>query len=245
MCINKIYDVCEIYEMKGPHSPGGKKQMEHYKKEYQKHLPKDKSVKILDVGCGFGMFLYMLKEMGYTNIEGVEIGKRQAEATRELGIKVTHISGNGLKQFLYQHKNTWDLITLNHVLEHFKKDDIIEHLIAIREALKDNGKIFVQVPNIALLSGAFYAFGEFTHEVAFLDRTLKEVLFAAGFRDIEIYGCDKISFKMQPKFLLWFIMRTIWIKILDFIYLLEKGQDKPGIISRALIAVANKNVSNI
>jgi 2-polyprenyl-3-methyl-5-hydroxy-6-metoxy-1,4-benzoquinol methylase len=41
------------------------------------NLPKNKNAKILDMGCGFGMYLKHIKSLGYKNIKGVEIGNEQ------------------------------------------------------------------------------------------------------------------------------------------------------------------------
>src|SRR5262249_16540690 len=53
---------------------------------FQHLLPEDKGAKILDIGCGYGPFLYFLQKEGYRNICGVDISPEQVEAARQLGI---------------------------------------------------------------------------------------------------------------------------------------------------------------
>src|SRR5258708_2240816 len=55
----------------------------HYRNVYQPLLPADKSTRILEVGCGLGQFLYFLKEQGYKNHSGIDIGKEQIDLCRQ------------------------------------------------------------------------------------------------------------------------------------------------------------------
>jgi hypothetical protein len=105
--------------------------------------------------------------------------------------------------------------------------------------MNKGGRVIIATPNVTLVSGTFQRYIDFTHETAFTERSLGEVLRVCGFDNIEICG-DKPSMRWRPKFLLWLLLRNIWFGILAFIYLLERGTEKPRIISRHLIAVANK-----
>src|SRR3989344_4094833 len=40
--------------------------------DFLTHFIKDKNAKILDVGAGYGYFLYMIEKRGYKNVEGLE-----------------------------------------------------------------------------------------------------------------------------------------------------------------------------
>ena len=44
----------------------------YFRANYSKHLPSNKNVKILEVGCGYGRYMAALSEMGYTNCYGIE-----------------------------------------------------------------------------------------------------------------------------------------------------------------------------
>lgn len=220
----------EIYDYYTPRSLTVHKYL-WYDEGYNDILP-DKNVKILDIGCGFGTFLQYLQKKGYKNIEGVDLSLRQVKATKELGIKAEQI--NSLTDFLKDKK--WDYITLNHVVEHWKKEDTVKYLKAIKASLNKGGKIVVEVPNMMLLSGMKYAFSEFDHISAFTNTTLIEILKISGFKNIKIKGIDKTNFKRTPKFLLWYTLRKIWLWILDKIYLLEIGERI--VLSKALRAIA-------
>src|SRR5882724_5823063 len=61
-----------------------------------KHIPADKSTKILDLGCGHGPWIHFLKEAGYTQLVGVETSLEQVAAAKAIGLnEVVH--GNALE----------------------------------------------------------------------------------------------------------------------------------------------------
>ncbi|MBF0320314.1 MAG: class I SAM-dependent methyltransferase [Nitrospirae bacterium] len=98
--------------------------------------------RILDIGCGRGLFLNVMKGDGW-DVAGVEFDEATASnAASYYGIDV--IAGE---------PHTWkfeaasfDVITLNHVLEHIP--DPKELIQACHRLLKDNGLLVVAVPNL-------------------------------------------------------------------------------------------------
>ena len=95
---------------------------------------------LLDVGSGIGTFVSTMKEHGWdvTGIEPDESAREKAKEVYALEL-LDEESINDLPL------NTFDVITLWHVLEHiYYLDDYLEKL---RSLLKDNGKIFIAVPN--------------------------------------------------------------------------------------------------
>ncbi len=93
---------------------------------------------ILDYGCGTGAFLNFLQERKWeiTGVEPSENARIKAESF--LQIKV-HQSLDSIIQ------KKFDVITLWHVLEHIH--DLENSLQKIKELLKDDGMIFIAVPN--------------------------------------------------------------------------------------------------
>jgi SAM-dependent methyltransferase len=210
--------------------------LEGFEDMFLKFMPSEKDARILDIGCGCGQLLYMLREKDYKNIRGVEIGRTQAEITRRLGIAADHT--DDLVEYLKKNSG-WDVVIMSQVIEHFPKEDVYLYLEAVKESMNKGGDLIIATPNVTLLSGTFQRYIDFTHETAFTERSLGEVLRVCGFGDIEIYP-DTPSFRWRPKFLIWLLLRNIWFGILTFIYLLERGAERPRIISRHLIAVAKK-----
>jgi len=211
--------------------------IEGYEDHFMNLLPADKNIRILDIGCGCGQLLYTLKKNGYHNLLGVDLGQKQVDLTRGLGIDAQKISD--LEDFLRGKKGSYHVISLWGTIEHFPKDKLLSYLEAIRYAMCDGGICIIVTCNMSLLSGLFQRYIDFTHEFGFTEISLRQVLRISGFSGIEITG-EHPKLKPRLKFLVWFVLRKIWFKVLGFIYLLEKGTDRPKILSRHLIAVAKK-----
>jgi len=105
-------------------------------KEIVANLPQDKEAKIIDLGCGYGTFLNALSKLGYKNLYGVEIGKEQNEFLNKKGFKVYK---QDLVEFLKISEEKFDCIILFDVLEHFKKDEIVEIVTLFKDRLEMGG----------------------------------------------------------------------------------------------------------
>lgn len=109
--------------------------------------------RLLDVGCGNGIFLDQMKQLGW-EVVGVEPDEGAASvAVQKFGLEVFQGSLEEAK-FPNGHFNA---ITLNHVLEHVL--DPIELLKECRRVLRPGGKLVVATPNIRSLG--VYVFGEY------------------------------------------------------------------------------------
>ena len=98
---------------------------------------------ILDVGCGGGSFLSVVKAMG-ANIQGIEPNEYAYKACIEAGLPVF----NGmLNDYIAKPNNNkkFDVITSNHVVEHHPDPkQLIKEMIKL---LKLDGRIWFCVPN--------------------------------------------------------------------------------------------------
>jgi len=108
--------------------------------------------KILDIGAGSGSFLASMKALGWDPY-GVDINPEAIERARGLGVKM----------FLGEVQNAsfperfFDVITLRAVLEHVHQP--VETLQTVHKILKDQGMVYIVVPNLASLN--FWLFGRF------------------------------------------------------------------------------------
>jgi hypothetical protein len=109
---------------------------------------------------------------------------------------------------------------MSHIIEHLKKDEIIPILTEIYEnTLNKNGKILIMTPNAQSLTGPYWAYEDFTHNLIFTSGSLYYVLYMADFRDIEfidIYATKGISFYKK-------IIKTIAFKLYEF-YILNRNR---------------------
>jgi len=101
-----------------------------------------KKGRILDVGCGDGSFILHFKKMGWEvyGIDTSEIAYRLA--TKKLGRNIFNLQ---LKDCHFP-DSYFDVVTLNHVLEH--RSDPNGELREIHRILKDGGILLLSTPNI-------------------------------------------------------------------------------------------------
>lgn len=92
--MRKVYDTYMESQFRSFHELS-KKEYENalkmYDTNYRKFLPSDKNIKILDIGCGTGQFLYYLKEKGYKNYYGIDISKQQVEFCKKITKNVEQV----------------------------------------------------------------------------------------------------------------------------------------------------------
>lgn len=106
------------------------------------NLPKD-SV-ILDVGCGVGYFLDLVKARGYINVTGVTLSESNATQCRMKGHHVKEYDPTFIPQADGWYDETVDFIFCRHSLQHSPYP--IFTLIEYNRLLKNKGKMFIEVP---------------------------------------------------------------------------------------------------
>lgn len=137
--------------------------------------------KLLDIGCGFGLFLNIAKQRGWEGV-GIEICPELAEfARREYNLTILDKS---FEEANFPN-NSFDVVTLWDVLEHMRHP--IESLVRVHHVLKNDGLLAIQCPNIdsflARLGGPKW--GWLTppdHLYHFTPKSLEETIKRAGFK---------------------------------------------------------------
>lgn len=133
--------------------------------------PGVESPKILDVGCGTGANLEMLKQFGES--EGVDVSDDALEFCRQKGLKVH----KGLAEELPFPDESFDLVTALDVVEHL--DDDVAGLKEMYRILKKDGKTLIFVPAFMWLWGVQDDISN--HRIRYTRREIVERLETAGF----------------------------------------------------------------
>jgi SAM-dependent methyltransferase len=109
--------------------------------------------RILDVGCGDGFHLAILRDFGRPTweLEGVEPDALAAEAARQSGLRVHQST----IQELALPASQYDLVLLIATLEHV--DDPIAVLTAVRSLLRPGGKVGIVTDNTATVDFRLFA----------------------------------------------------------------------------------------
>jgi len=157
---------------------------ENFMDRILKQAPGSKSV--LDVGCGYGLFLLYCREKGF-DTWGIEISKQTSAWAREQQLDVF----TGSVHEAPFDNNYFDIVTSFHCLEHAL--DPQAELLKMASFCRKRGILLVAVPN-AFSFAAEYSFASWpwnswpNHLYYFSPRNLKIVLAKTGFEVLEIYS---------------------------------------------------------
>jgi 2-polyprenyl-3-methyl-5-hydroxy-6-metoxy-1,4-benzoquinol methylase len=124
----------------------------------------DTSARVADLGCGFGSLVFCLREMGWTNVEGVDISPEQIELAHRLGVSEVRLGD--VAAFLEEREGTLDVVFLMDVLEHLTRQELFDALDGVMRALAPGGRIVTHVPNGAGIFPGRVRWGDLTHEQA-------------------------------------------------------------------------------
>lgn len=104
---------------------------------------------LLDVGCGTGDFL-KIAQLNNWNVSGIEPN----EKARQIANAKTNNAVFKIEQLLQFEKQSFDVITLWHVLEHLP--NLEDQLLILKSLLKENGTLIIAVPNYKSFDANYY-----------------------------------------------------------------------------------------
>ena len=73
------------------------------------------------------------------------------------------------------------------VLEHFVREESISLLLEVKRVLKTGGRILLHVPNAEGIFGAKIRYADYTHEIAFTQKSISQLLQYVGFATVRSY----------------------------------------------------------
>jgi 2-polyprenyl-3-methyl-5-hydroxy-6-metoxy-1,4-benzoquinol methylase len=175
-----------------------------YEKLITPHLFSDKTISILDIGCGMGFLLKGLQNAGYLNIKGIEIDENQVLSCKKKGLDVELVSDS--TAYLSKNTDSFDVITVFDVLEHIPPADQISFIKAIYCSLNPGGVLMVSVPNANSFLASRNRYIDYTHHVLFTEASLDFVIYNGGFQDIKILPMDYYKFRISITSLIHFAL---------------------------------------
>lgn len=175
-------------------------------------FPKDTSIKILDVGCGYGLFVNTCQKLGYVNCEGVDLDRSYTNYA-DYSLAIKNITTSDLFDHLETKKDGhYDVITAFNIIEHIKKEKIQTLLNLIYKKITPGGIFIMEVPNADSPLGIHTFFTDLTHEFAFSRKLALRLLHIAGFDTI------KVMYQPMRKNPLIKVAQKIMARIVGFEY---------------------------
>lgn len=200
-------------------------------------LPDDRNARIVDLGCGSGRFLHLLRKLGYSNVTGIDISSEQVELARQIHHHV--VEGDAL-EFLMNSNERFDLLVALDFIEHLTKQEATKFLQLAEERLNPGGRLIMNSPNAASPFFGTRRYGDFTHEIAFSPSCLGHVLELFGFTGTEARELGPYSHGVRSaiRSLLWQAIRYS----LQLYHLIEVGHTGDGVFTRDFLITGVKPV---
>lgn len=154
------------------------------RQRWRRFLPHDKNASIPDLGCGSGEFLYFLQEEGYNHLYGVDISPEQVKAAQAL--KLENVEQGDVREYVQQHMEMFDVIAAFSLLEHLERDEMLELLDGVVQALRPRGLFLAVMPNSKSFFSARVRYGDITHEQSFTPKSIVQICAIVGLEPVAI-----------------------------------------------------------
>ena len=172
---------------------------EDIKKRAEVYLPYIKKMNrgivdalVLDVGCGRGEWMELLKENGYV-AKGIDSNRVMIQQCKNIGLDV--IESDVIKYLRSQRSNSLGAITGFHIIEHLTLSTLIKLLGETLRTLKINGLVIFETPNPAnLIVSTCNFYTDPTHRSPLPISLMKFLFEFHGFSRVEIlnlHPCDE------------------------------------------------------
>jgi len=161
---------------------------------FLKKSDSNKNTPILDVGCGRGEWLGVLKDAGYS-VLGIDTNSEMIQASKEKGIQMEVAEANNFLS--YQSDESFLAVTAFHVVEHMFFDDLVLFLQQAYSKTVKGGAIILETPNPEnLIVGGCNFYMDPTHKRQLPPLLLEFLVKTVGFKKTKIvYPFDREKMK--------------------------------------------------
>lgn len=139
---------------------------------------------VVDIGCGRGEWLTLLRDSG-VRAHGVDTNPAFVAAAGERGLAVE--LGDAIDHLRGLSRDSVDMVTCFHVIEHLDTEELLALLEAAREALRPDGCLLLETPNPQnLVMAACDFYNDPTHRSPMPPALTEYLVASQGFVDVEV-----------------------------------------------------------
>lgn len=185
-----IYNGIDYFDFEN-YFRGPMERIRESQKQYLKYF--EGYTNVIDIGCGRGEFLSLLKEKEI-DAQGVDLYEEFAEMCKMKGLKVT--CDDGIR-FLKNQDEVGGIFA-GQVIEHLSVEQVFELCKTAHTKLKEGASIVLETPNptcLAIYTHAFYM--DPSHQKPVHPLTMKYILEKAGFKKIDILYTETSKLPMS------------------------------------------------
>jgi SAM-dependent methyltransferase len=148
--------------------------------KFMRSLNLSQDHKILDIGCGFGDKLKLLRSHGF-NVTGIDVNQEIIAANLKVGMSCMTVAD------FNQMTDMYDVMLMSHVIEHFQPDALLAFMDNYLDRLKIGGHLIITTP---LSSPYFY--DDFDHVKPYHPTGINMV-FSANEAQVQYYSRNKLE----------------------------------------------------
>lgn len=192
-CEEDVYSIIDYNKFEN-HFRGTKEEIKNSQRMYLPYFEGKKDV--VDLGCGRGEFLELLKEKNINAI-GVDTYSDFVKECRKKKLKV--VQADALGYICEREDETLDGIFAAQLAEHLKMSELAQLCQQAYSKLKFGGCLILETPNptcLSIYTNAFYI--DPTHSKPVHPKTLEYLLRDAGFSSVEILYTEdsRVDYKL-------------------------------------------------
>lgn len=217
-------------------APGG--QIDMLRATVGRHFPPSHDARILDLGCGPGLLIHVARRAGYRDITGVDVSPQQVALAERLGIEGVR-EGELIATVEALAPGALDAVVTFDVLEHLDRAEMVRLSDGVHRALAPGGRWIIHTVNAEAPFFGRVRYGDLTHEQAFTQASLRQLLRASSFAAVACYEDAPAPgrFGGTLRWLMWQVARLPAL----FWLIAESGPAaRHAILSQNLLAVAER-----
>jgi SAM-dependent methyltransferase len=202
------------------------------------HFPPDKASRILELGCGHGIFIHFIREAGYANVTGVDRSPEQVAVAKKLRIEGV-IGGDIMATLSGMPDACLDVLIAHDVIEHLTQNEAVALADHANRVLAPNGLFVLHTINADSPFFGAIRYGDFTHEMAYNRASMGQLLMSSGFTRVDCFEDAPIAHGLTStvRLLLWKVLRS-GLRLFNAVETGDIGRN--AVLTRNFLTVATK-----